>query len=372
MRVVHFFKTYLPDTTGGIEQVMFQLCQGCRALGVTSEVVTLSSNPHSTSIRVADHEVWQAKQDFYLASTGFSRQVFGLFRERVAQADLVHFHFPWPMMDLVHFATRHGRPTVLTYHSDIVRQSGLLRLYRPLMQRFLADMQHIVVSSPQYLETSPVLSAYRDKVSVIPFGLDRAAYPDPSEERLAYWRTQFGSKFFLFVGVLRYYKGLHFLLEALQGLPYPVLIVGSGPEEQALKEQAQRLNLTQVHFLGRLDDEDKCCLLQLCYAFVFPSHLRSEAFGISLLEAALYGKPMISCEIGTGTSFINQDAETGLVVNPEHVPALRQALTYLWEHPVEAQRMGQNAAQRFEQQFTASRMCQDTVSLYQNVLNKGI
>lgn len=371
MRVVHFFKTYLPDTTGGIEQVIFQLCQGSRALGVMAEVVTLSPNPHPSGIQVADHDVWRAKQDFYLASTGFSRQVFQLFRERVAQADLVHFHFPWPMMDLVHFATRHGRPSVVTYHSDIVRQSGLLRLYRPLMQHFLADMQGIVVSSPQYLETSPVLSAYRDKVSVIPFGLDRAAYPAPSEERLAYWRANVGPKFFLFVGVLRYYKGLHVLLEALQGLPYPVFIVGSGPEEQALKAQAQRLHLTQVHFLGRLDDEDKGCLLQLCYAFVFPSPLRSEAFGISLLEAALYGKPMISCEIGTGTSFINQNNETGLVINPEDVSALRQALTYLWDHPVEAQRMGQNAAQRFEQQFTASRMCQDTVNLYQNILNKG-
>ena len=69
-----------------------------------------------------------------------------------------------------------------------------------------------------------------------------------------------------------------------------------------------------VAVLGALDDADKVALLTLCYAVAFPSHLRSEAFGISLLEGAMYGKPMISSEIGTGTSYINIDGETGLVV----------------------------------------------------------
>ncbi len=187
-------------------------------------------------------------------------------------------------------------------------------------------MSRIVASSPNYLATSNVLKKNAHKVVVIPYGLDKATYPQPTPEKLAFWRAQLGQKFFLFVGVLRYYKGLHILLEAAQGTPYPVVIVGAGPVEQELKAQAAQLGLSNVTFLGQLSDVDKVALLMLCYGVVFPSHLRSEAFGISLLEGAMYGKPMISSEIGTGTTFVNIGNETGLVVPPSDPAALRQAM----------------------------------------------
>src|SRR5690606_29700051 len=130
-----------------------------------------------------------------------------------------------------------------------------------------------------YLATSAVLTPLRHKVDVIPIGIDRQSYPVPSRERLDYWRGRIGPRFFLFVGVLRYYKGLHILLDALVGLDYPVVIIGAGPIEQELRAQSQRLGLRNVHFLGFLPDEDKVALQMLCYAVVFPSYLRSEAFG---------------------------------------------------------------------------------------------
>lgn len=369
MRVLHFFKTYLPDTTGGIEQVIFQLCQGTRMQGVESKVLTLSPQPQPRTLLVADHVVVRAHQDLQVASTGFSREVFGLFRDMAAEADLVHFHFPWPLMDLVHFVSRHGRPSVVSYHSDIVRQRGLLTIYQPLMHRFLGSMDRILVSSPNYLQSSEVLRRHSDRAVVVPFGLDRTAYPSPPDERLEYWRERVGEGFFLFVGVLRYYKGLSSLLDALAGTNFPLVVVGSGPEEQALKEQAQRLKLHRVHFLGRIDDVDKMCMLQLSLAMVFPSHLRSEAFGVSLLEAAMCGKPMISCEIGTGTTFVNLHNETGIAVPPSCPPALREAMTTLWNDPDLAHRYGENAARRFDALFTSQRMCAATTGIYREVID---
>ena len=367
MRVLHFFKTYLPDTTGGIEQVIYQLSEGGRSLGIESEVLTLSADAQPARLRVANHEVRRARQDFFIASTGFSREAFAAFKEMAHEADVVHFHFPWPVMDVVHFATRHGKPCVVSYHSDIVRQRGLLTLYRPLMMRFLASVDRILVASPNYMRSSEVLSHFTDKTDVIPYGLDRAAYPAPPAERLAHWRARLSGPFLLFVGVLRYYKGLSFLLEALAGTSWPVVIAGSGPEEENLKEQAHRLDLQNVTFLGRIDDADKACLLELCHAFVFPSHLRSEAFGISLLEAAMYGKPMISCEIGTGTTFVNIHGETGLAVPPANPQALRGAMQHLWDNPQQAQQFGANALARFEQSFTAERMCAETARVYREI-----
>ena len=369
MRVLHFFKTYYPDTTGGIEQVIFQLCQGGRAFDIESQVLTISQNPYPARVQVADHLVTRAKENLTLASTGLSMHVFGLFKKMAAEADVVHFHFPWPLMDLVHFATAHGRPTVLSYHSDVVKQRTLLKLYGPLMGRFLRSMDRIVVASPNYLSSSETLTAFSDKTVVIPYGLDEMAYPKISLEKIHHLRKSVPEKFFLFVGVLRYYKGLDSLLNALEGIDYPMVILGSGPEEQELKIQAQKLQLRNVLFLGRLDDEEKVCLLQMCYALVFPSHLRSEAFGISLLEASMYGKPMISCEIGTGTTYVNIHEKTGLAVPPGSPLALREAMSRLWNNHEEAQRFGVNARIRFQELFTADRMCASIAQVYNELMN---
>ena len=60
----------------------------------------------------------------------------------------------------------------------------------------------------------------------------------------------------------------------------------AGLVEQELKEQAAKLGVNNIHFIGYLSDVEKVALLELCYAVVFPSHLRSEAFSISSLEGA--------------------------------------------------------------------------------------
>ncbi|MBA4359105.1 MAG: glycosyltransferase family 4 protein [Pseudomonas sp.] len=370
MRVLHFFKTYLPDSVGGIEQVIFQLCESGAQHGVESQVLTLSADPTPPVMQLGQHEVHRAKLDIQFASTGFSWSVFKQFRELAAEADVVNYHFPWPFMDLVHFTSSLNKPSVVTYHSDIIRQKHLLKFYRPLMNRFLANADRIVAASPNYFHTSEVLQQFQHKTRVIPYGLNKAGYPQPDSDRMVRWRQTLGDKFFLFVGVMRYYKGLHILLDALKDLDYPMVIVGAGPLETELHAQAAALGLRNIHFLGRLGEEDKAALLQLSYAIVFPSHLRSEAFGISLLEGAMYGKPMISSEIGTGTSYINIHNETGLVVPPSNPQAFREAMRTLWEDPVRAAAMGVKAEARYRQLFTADEMGRKWTALYEELLEE--
>lgn len=364
MRVLHFYKTSFPDTMGGVEQVINQIARGANKLGVKTDVLSLTPERVPRTIEIDGYLAHRARLDIQIASTGFSMSAFLRFAQLAKKADVIHYHFPWPFMDVVHFATLVKKPTVVTYHSDIIRQKHLLKLYRPLKWKFLGDMSRIVATSPNYLATSDVLAKYKHKVSVIPIGLDKTTYPVPSAEKLAYWRDRLGPKFFLFVGVIRYYKGLHILMEAAQGTDYPIVIVGAGPIEEELKAQAAQLGLRNIHFLGHFPDKDKVALLTLCYGVLFPSHLRSEAFGISLLEGAMYGKPMISSEIGTGTTFINIADETGLVVPPSDPLALRQAMRYLWEHPEHAAEMGLRAEARYWEHFTADQMIRSYVDLY--------
>ena len=368
IKVLHFFKTYYPDSMGGIEQVIFQIAEGTRALGVQSEVLYLSPRGAARNEPVGSHLTHRSKLDLHVASTGFSLSAMKDFAELAGQADIVHYHFPWPYMDLVHFLARLNKPTVVSYHSDIIKQKWLLKLYQPLMNRFLSSVDRIVVSSPNYAAHSPVLTHFKDKLAVIPFGLDRATYPRATAEKLAYWRARLGERFFLFVGALRYYKGLDYLLQAAAINRLPVVILGGGFLEGQLKQQAAELGLANVHFLGGLADDDKAALLELCYAFAFPSHLRSESFGISLLEAAMYGKPLISCEMGSGTTFINLADQTGLVVPPRDARALSQAMQRLWDDPAMAQAMGANALRSYEEVFTASAMAGAYADLYRSLL----
>lgn len=370
MRVLHFYKTTFPDTIGGVEKVIDQIARGAAALGVQTDVLSLSRNRGPDTFEIGGYRAHRAHLDLQLASTGFSISSIARFARLARDADVIHYHFPWPFMDAVHFAARVSKPTVVTYHSDIIRQKNLLKLYRPLMRMFLNDVDRIVATSPNYLATSDVLTHYRHKVSVIPIGLDKAAYPQPSPDRLESWRRRLPPRFFLFVGVIRYYKGLHILMEALQGTDYPVLIVGAGPIEDELKAQAGRLGLRNVQFMGHIPETDKVALLQLCYGVVFPSHLRSEAFGISLLEGAMHGKPMISSEIGTGTTFVNIGGETGLVIPPSDPSALRGAMRDLWEHPDVAAELGRRGEQRYRQYFTADRMVRSYVDVYEQLAGR--
>lgn len=355
MRVLHFFKTYWPDTFGGVERTIHAIAKGTAKYGVETDVLSLSEKPGENSLEFDGHMAHKAKLDFEFASTGFSREAFGRFRELSGKSDIIHYHFPWPVMDIVHLATCAGKPTVVTYHSDIVKQKVLLQVYKPLMLRFLKSVDRIVATSPNYLMSSEVLRRFESKTTVIPLGLDEADYPRADDATRAQWRRRFPDRFLLFVGVLRYYKGIHILLEAAKKSGLSVVIVGSGPMEAELKRTAEQ-GAHNVHFVGALPDQDKIALLELCEALVFPSPLRSEAFGLSLVEAAMFGKPMISCEIGTGTSFVNLNNETGFVVPPNDVDALSDAMKRIWQDEERAMTMGVAARDRYLTHFTAEKM----------------
>ena len=157
-------------------------------------------------------------------------------------------------------------------------------------------------------------------------------------------------------------------IEAIAGTDMQLVIGGAGGVEQALKKQAKSLGLDNVYFLGFVDEADKLALLHLCYGFVFPSHLRSEAFGTALLEAAVVGKPMISCEIGTGTTYVNLANKTGINITPTSASELKKAMGYLLDNPEKASWMGKNAKQRVMDLFTSEAQAKAYNELYQGVL----
>jgi rhamnosyl/mannosyltransferase len=370
MNVLHLYRTYFPDSQGGLVEVIRQICLGTGEKGVNSRVFTLSDEPFPRRLPRPEADVVRVPKTFEIASCGVALRGLRSFAEEVEWADIVHYHYPWPFSDLLYGLAGWKKPSLLTYHSDVVRQKFLLSMYKPLMNRYLDAMDMIVATSPNYFATSPVLGRYAEKVEVIPIGLNEPSYPDVNmrDQELQHTTERYGSNFFLFVGVLRYYKGLHILLDAIKDAPYQVVIAGSGPVEAELRKQANRLGLNNVIFAGFVSDREKMLLFHLCTAVVFPSYLRAEAFDVTLLEGAMSARPLISAEIGSGTTHVNIHNKTGLVVPPDNSRALRTAMDKLHNNPETAGEMGVSARQRYENLFTGSVMGERYAEAYDRVL----
>ena len=368
MRVLHVYRNYFPETQGGLEETIRQICLNTAPHGVESRVLCTSETIEPRVVRRGEAAVFRCRRSGEIASCSLSIEAFPMFERLAEWADLIHYHFPWPFGDLLHLTSRVRRPTVLTYHSDIVRQRLLGWVYGPLLRRFLRSVDRIVCTSPNYLASSKVLRRFAHRVDIVPIGLDEASYPCPNDALLERSHARYGSGFFLFIGVLRYYKCLHILLEAMRCAPYRAVIVGSGPLERELKNQCRRLGLGNVTFTGYLPDPMKVALLGQCRAVVAPSYLRAEAFGVSLLEGAMAGKPLITAEIGTGTSHVNVHERTGLVVEPRSPEALRKAMDVLHQEPELARTLGAGARCRFERLFNGRLMGERYGDIYSSLL----
>ena len=368
IRILHLYKKSILDSYGGVEKFIDTLCKCTYELDIDNIFFSLSKRNLNQNIYLDKYIVVNAKEDIYIFSTGFSIQAFSKFKKLAASVDLIHYHFPNPFADILHFFCGIRKPFLITYHSDIVKQKLIFFVYRYLMNKFLKASNRIVATSYNYLNSSPFLNDYLKKVEVIPIGIDLKDYPKINKKILENYQKKLKEPFFLFVGSLRYYKGLEFALKAIVGTDYKLVIAGDGDLKCKLLKLAIDLKLHNVTFLGEITDKEKVCLLNLCKCFLFPSNKRSEAFGISLLEAAAFGKPMISCEIGTGTSFINIHNHTGLVVKPNSPVDIRNAMKFIISNPEITKSMASNARKRYLKIFTAEKQAKEYNRIYRNIL----
>ena len=198
---------------------------------------------------------------------------------------------------------------------------------------------------------------------MVPLGVDAARFtplPHPAGREAPAPPT------LLFVGRLRYYKGLHTLLHALTQLADARLtVVGEGPMRRVWQDLAVRLGLSQrVAFLGDVPDDRLVDVYRQADLFVLPANARAEAFGTVLLEAMASGLPCVTTEVGTGTSWVVQDGVTGRVVLPEDPLVLAEVISSLLADPQRREAMGQAGRARVEAHFTLERMIRGVQAVY--------
>jgi len=360
MKILHIYKDYYP-VLGGIENYIKVLAEAQLAAGHQVIVLVCDPGPRMKVEEIEGVRVIKAGRVTTAASMPLSlSQPVAL---RRLQPDVVHIHSPYPLGEAANLLLGRARATVITHHSDVVRQRGWLRIYAPLLRRVLRAADRIIATSPRYIETSPWLRPVREKCAVVPLGVDPLRFSPPDSSFT-------GPPTLLFVGKLRYYKGIDSLLQAMTELPSVHLdIVGSGPMRASWEQMARELQLAdRVRFLGQVEDRDLPALYHKAHLFVLPANARAEAFGTVLLEAMASALPCITTDVGSGTSWVVQNGKTGLVVPPHDPQALAEATDLLADDPARRREMGQAGRRRVEDKFTVERMITGVQAVYEEAL----
>jgi glycosyltransferase involved in cell wall biosynthesis len=377
MRILHLYKAY-PPIRGGIENTVELLAEAQAAAGHAVTVLVSAEGLRPRVEVVSGVRVIREARLLELASTPLSP---GLpLRLLAERPDIAHVHSPFPPAEVANLLFGRARRTVITYHSDVVRQRQILRFYRPLLRAVLARAHRIFPTSEAYLHRSPFLQEVAQRCQVIPLGirLEPFARPDPlaaARLRLC-WSSADAAvarPVVLFVGRLRAYKGLPFLLRAMPHVAASLALVGDGPQRRSLQALSRQLGVAdRVHFAGHLTQAQLAAAYQAADVFVLPSHLPSEAFGLVMVEAMASGLPVVCTELGTGTSMVVQHGETGLVVPPADPAALAGALNRLLTDDELRRRFGQAGLARARAEFSAETYVSRTQAAYEDVLRAAL
>lgn len=346
MKVLQVYKDIFPEVSGGIERYIHDFSSYLIAEGHSVEAIVAGGGNR----RVDGVSVKGVPTLGRLLSTPISLGYQGALER--TDADVIHFHLPLPTAVLSWFLTKKSNrtPYVVTYHSDIVRQAFVMPFYGPILRKFLKNADKVIATSPKYISSSVYLKTLSNVVS-IPIGVDlKKFYPTTSVTR----------DYYLFVGRFRAYKGIFVLLEAwkqmkkVNSIP-KLLLVGGGGQINQISEYIADNNLP-ISVLTDVDDKKLLSLYQDAKALILPSIHRSEAFGMVQVEAMACATPVISSNLSTGVSWVNQDNVTGKLFETGSSDSLIKAIVAFEDGSVSIDKMGKNARNRAVSEFDAVKL----------------
>jgi glycosyltransferase involved in cell wall biosynthesis len=368
LSVLHVGKFY-PPHMGGIETHLQALCGALRNHADVRVIV--SSEDRNTVEEMVD-SVPVARLSTLITAFSTSISPGMVSRIRNSGAGLVHIHLPNPAAVLAYLASGHRGPLVVTYHSDTVKQKVLGRMFEPFLNAALRKSAAIIATSPNYLATSPVLQAFRDRCHVIPYGIDTAQFEQCSPDAVRSVRERLGDRLVISVGRLVYYKGFDVLIRAMADVRGKLVIVGEGPLRSELQSLAARLGVTdKVVFAGEVNNAGVMPYYHAADLFALASVARSEAFGIVQIEAMAAGLPVVNTSLDSGVPFVSLAGESGLTVPPGDAPALAAAINRLLDDQSLRQSLGQAGVRRARREFSLDTMLRRTLSLYEGVIQSG-
>ncbi|MBE8712350.1 glycosyltransferase [Sphingobacterium hungaricum] len=370
MKILQIGKFY--PIRGGVEKVMYDLTLGLSEAGIHCDMLCATTEDHPGGIITLNENgrVIAMKTQLKFAATMIAPGMISKLRSIAKEYDVVHIHHPDPMATLALFISGYKGKIILHWHSDILKQKTLLKLYKPLQDWLIKRADYIVGTTPVYVNESSFLQHVQNKIDFIPIGVESIA---STASKVAQIREKYPNKKIVFsLGRLVEYKGYAYLVEAANYLTddYIVLIGGMGPLKEELQASIDKNGLSnKIELLGFISDEEVANYFQACDLFCLSSILKTEAFAIVQIEAMSCAKPVISTDIkGSGVSWVNSNGESGLVVPCEDSKSLADAIVKIMGSPDYYNELSQGALDRYSTQFTRKNMIDKCIKLYNKLL----
>lgn len=339
-----------PPEIGGVETVAKQYVD---ILSNYEPVIVLCLNNNLTQgtqiEKYKNITIYRCSSFSRIASMPLSIAFFYHFIKLQKHANIIHIHEPFPLATIISLFSM--RKIFVTWHSDIIKQKKLGVLFKIFQNKLLRKATTITTTSEALLNSSCQLLRQKDKVKILPLTINSKDYLNITSNKK---EENIKDNFALFIGRLSYYKGIETLLDAIEKIDIDIefLIVGTGEMSYKIQER-QQLTQKKITFINRhVSEETKKELLSRCKCMLFPSNHNSEAFGITQLEAMIYGKPVINTNLPTGVPWVSPHLVSGLTIPVNDSTELAKAITLIFTDDIIYHKLSNGALTRVKHLFS--------------------
>ena len=372
MKMIDVGKFYPPEN-GGIESVVYECVEGLKHKSQDIDIIcaTNSKDLISTEVKSASN-IFRCRSYGTLLRNSLSPRYLTQLRHIAHNYDVISIHLPNVLPLLAFVGLRDVPPLILHWHAD-VSNYGLA--YRPysILERFLLDRCFaIIVATDAHFTTSPILQRYSAKIKVIPFGISTCALHDDKDVKVQILQQLSGKNIVFSLGRFVAYKGFDVLIRAAAKLPddYVVIIGGDGPLKKSLDALVVDLGLSsKVKLVGRIPDNELGAYYQACKIFCLPSVTQAEAFGVVLIEAMSFGKPVVATRLGNGVEWVAGHGNTGITVPIGDPLAIADAIQLIVGDSDLYEKYSNKAKARFTTEFTSDIMINRLLQIYRDATN---
>ena len=339
-QIAPLFESVPPLRYGGTERVVHWLTESLVTMG--HDVTLFAAGDSRTSARLVPMRDSAARfvRNFEVNNAPYARMI-ELVRRAAAEFDVLHFHIDFHPFSVF---TRQSTPFLTTLHGRL-DQDWVQNVYS------LFPTAPLVSISDNQRTPAPALPFAATILHGMP---EHLLKPIPAEQT-----------YFAFLGRISPEKGIVDAIRIARACGVKLKIAAKiGEEDLPFHEEvvAPLLDGPHVEFIGEIDDSHKPAFLSGAKALLFPIAW-PEPFGLVMIEAMACGCPVIAFRRGSVPEVI-EDGRTGFIVD-----TVEQAIAAVARLPTLDRA---NVRQRFEERWTARRMAEDYVALYQRLIAEKV
>jgi glycosyltransferase involved in cell wall biosynthesis len=355
------------SSKGGIETITRSLVSTLQN-NHQIDVLCFSNSCKTNKLKVGSSSITEAGTFFKFLSSPISIKFFKHFKSLRKKYDILIIHTPNPLAALASILFPTDAKIIVQWHGDILNKRLFYFLFKPLEKIMLKRADLILATSSIYIEHSSVLQNFKNKCKVLPLGInENNLTSDPEIVEKIKQKYQY-KKIVFALGRYVYYKGFEYLIEAAKYLndEIVILIGGYGSLQKFYEQRINELHLQNTVFLvAELNENAWGNYFEACDIFCLPSYEKAESFGLVLLEAMSFSKPIVATNIpGSGTPVVNAHTYSGLNVsikNSKEIAAAIQSILYSEDYEAYCK----NSRKRFDENFTEQKMI-DQLLVYIN------